>query len=263
LTNYIFEGNRADWELERLRLIERALDQASLASLQRTGVSAGWHCLELGAGAGSIAQWMAGMVGWQGRVVAMDKNTDHIQNILGSPYDIVKGDFLDIAIDESFDLAHCRYVLIHNQQSDEMLTKLCSLLRPGGFLVVEEPDFTSAKLLNRSGDPSQQRVNNAICRMFEELQLDPAYGLTLPEKVADAGLQTTHVDAHLHLNRGGNTLSTMMGQSTCALADRYVATGEASRTDILSYLERSADPLLWSVYYATITVIARKDAGRC
>jgi hypothetical protein len=141
-----------------------------------------------------------------------------------------------------------------------MLAKLCSLLRPGGFLVIEEPDFTAAKLLNRGGDPSQQRVNNAICRMFEQMDLDPAYGLTLPKRVAAAGLQILHADARLHLNRGGDTMTRMMGHSTSALADKYVATEEANRADIERYIHNSSNPHFWSVFYSTATVIARRDS---
>src|SRR4029077_4264536 len=119
----------------------------------------------------------------------IDIKTNYVQHLSVPPCTIVKGDFLDVPLEGEFELAHCRYVLIHNRESQSMLKKLCSLIRPGGFLVAEEPDFTSAMLLNKGGDPSQQRVNNGICRMFEQMQLDPAYGLTLPGKIAAEGLQ--------------------------------------------------------------------------
>jgi hypothetical protein len=256
---YIFEENRDDEELRRLHLIEQALDEASIARLQTTGVRQGWHCLELGAGAGSIARWMGEFVGDGGQVVAVDINTNHIQHLFGPPYEIVKGEFLDIALDGEFDLAHCRYVLIHNRQSESMLKKLCSLLKPGGFLVVEEPDFTSAKLLNKGGDPSQQRVNDAICRMFEQMQLDPAYGLSLPGKIAAEGLQVLRVDSRIHLNRGGDTMARMMGESTKALREKYVATGQADPADIEKYIENTNNDQFWAVYYSTVSVIAAKD----
>jgi ubiquinone/menaquinone biosynthesis C-methylase UbiE len=164
MNTYIFEDHRSDQELQRLRLIEQALDGESIARLQDTGVTQGWQCLELGAGAGSIAQWLAGIVGTSGLVVAVDRNSQYLQHLSAAPYRIVQGDFLDVDLDGNFDLAHCRYVLIHNPQSQSMLAKLVSLLRPGGFLVVEEPDFTSAKLLNPNGNAAQQRVNDAICQ---------------------------------------------------------------------------------------------------
>jgi SAM-dependent methyltransferase len=262
VNEYIFEKNQDDQELQRLRLIEQALDEASIARLQQTSVRQGWRCLELGAGAGSIAQWMGEVVGRQGEVVAIDIKTNYLQHLSSPPYRIVKGAFLDVSLEGAFDLAHCRYVLIHNRQSQAMLEKLCLLLKPGGFLVVEEPDFTSAKLLNRGGDPSQQRVNDAICRMFEQMQLDPAYGLSLAGKIAAAGLQVLKVDAPIHLNRGGDTMARMMGESTRALRDKYVATGEADMTDIEKYIANANNSRFWVVYYSTVTVIATRNSKK-
>jgi len=259
MTNeYIFDGNQADQELLRLRMIEAALDQTTLERLQSTGIQQGWQVLELGAGAGSIAKWMTGIVGNSGRVVAVDIKTNHIQHLAGPTCQVVTGDFLTVPIDDGFDLAHCRYVLIHNRQSQAMLKRLCALLKPGGFLIIEEPDFTSARLLNRGDDRSQQRVNNAICRMFEELQLDPAYGLSLPRKIADEGLRIVRVDSHIHLNRGGDTMARMMGESTKALREKYVATGEADPSDIERYIENANNERFWGVYYSTVSVIAQK-----
>jgi SAM-dependent methyltransferase len=253
---YIFERNQQ--EHLRLRLIEEALDPATMAHLEWTGVRAGWRCLELGAGAGSILQWLASVVGESGSVVAVDKNISHIQNGSSPHVQVMEGDFLEVPLNGSFDLAHCRYVLIHNRAGDDMLQKLATLLRPGGFLVAEEPDFTSAMLLNTQRDVSQQRVNNAICRMFQEMLLDPAYGLSLPEKTAAAGLQVLHVDARIHLACGGSPVARMMGESTSALADKYVATGKASPSDIERYIANAGNHRFWAVYYVTVSVAAKK-----
>jgi ubiquinone/menaquinone biosynthesis C-methylase UbiE len=256
MDQYIFDKNQDDQELARLRLIEHALDEGTIARLQSTSIQQGWRCLELGAGAGSIAQWMGEVVGRQGEVVAIDIKTNYLQRLSSPPYRIVQGDFCDVPLDGEFDLAHCRYVLIHNRQSQSMLKKLCSLLKPRGFLVVEEPDFTSAKLLNRGADTSQQRVNDAICRMFDQMELDPGYGLSLPGKLAAAGLKILRVDAHMHLNRGGDAMARMMGESTRALSEKYLATGEAGPTDIKKYIRNANDQGFWAVYYSTVSVVA-------
>lgn len=258
MRHYIFNEHEDDWELARLRLIEQALDERSFARLRSTGIGEGWRCLEVGAGAGSIAGWMGRAVGDRGQVIAVDIKTNYLRHLSSPPNRTIKGDFLDVSLDGVFDLAHCRYVLIHNRQSHAMLKKLCSLLKPGGFLVVEEPDFTSAKLLHPSSDCSQQRVNDAICRMFEQMQLDPSYGLTLPAKAAAEGLQVLRVDAHLHLNRGGDTMALMMAESTRALRDKYVATGEADAKDIEKYIENANRADFWAVYYSTVSVVAKK-----
>src|SRR6185503_4245591 len=98
-----------------LLLIEQALDPLSIARLESTGMHAGWRCLELGPGAGSVARWMGRVTGPGGEVVLVDLNTDHIENLSGPPYRVVTGDFLELELGGGFDLAHCRYVLIHNR----------------------------------------------------------------------------------------------------------------------------------------------------
>jgi SAM-dependent methyltransferase len=256
--DYIFERNQQEQELLRLRLIEEALDPVTITHLQATGIREGWRCLEVGAGAGSIMKWMGSVVG-DGQVVAVDTNTNHIRHLASASYQFVEGDFLDVSLEGQFDLAHCRYVLIHNRRSQDMLKKLCALVKLGGFLVLEEPDFTSAKLLNQAGDPSQKRVNTAICRMFEQMQLDSAFGLGLPRKIAGEGLRILRVDSRMHLNCGGDTMARMMGESTRTLRDKYIATGEADCADIEKYIESANDDRFWTIYYSTVSVVAQKS----
>lgn len=255
---YIFDQHQQDQELVRLRMIEELFDLTTIAHLERTGIREGWCCLEIGAGAGSIMKWMAGVVGEGGKVVAVDRNATHLNEGSSPQTQIIEGDLLEIDLDDTFDLAHCRYVLIHNRSGDEMLRRLCNAIKPGGFLVVEEPDFTSAKLLNRQIDDAQQRVNSAICRLFEDMGLNPGYGLTLPERVAAQGLKVVELDSRIHLARGGSGMAQMMAASTTALGDKYIATGEASQADIDQRLENARDEQFWTVYYSTISVVASK-----
>jgi hypothetical protein len=51
---YVFQRVDDQRELERLRMIERVFDPASRRRLLATGLQAGWRCLEVGPGAGSI-----------------------------------------------------------------------------------------------------------------------------------------------------------------------------------------------------------------
>jgi len=67
---YIFEKNAPDREFDRLKMIEAATDADTLSLLEQTGIAAGWNCIELGAGAGSIAEWMGRRVGPQGLILA-------------------------------------------------------------------------------------------------------------------------------------------------------------------------------------------------
>ena len=65
------------WEEERQRLVllEEAHDPVTIRQLEAVEVGKGWRCAEVGAGAGSIARWLAERVGATGRVIALDLDT--------------------------------------------------------------------------------------------------------------------------------------------------------------------------------------------
>ena len=258
MSDYIFNEHHVDSELARLRLIEELFDPTTRRHLASTGVSAGWKCLELGVGAGSILNWLGDTVTESGCVVGVDQKADYVRELTQQPFRIAEGDFAELSLDQDFDLAHCRYVLIHNQGGDGLLQKLADSLRPGGVLVVEEPDFSSPTLLNRHACDSQSRVYQAVCRLFQERGCEADYGLRLPQRVGAVGLRVTTVDSRLHLANGGSTMARMMAASTTALADKYVTTGEASQQDIEQYLRNAEDEQFWTIYYSTTSVIAAK-----
>jgi hypothetical protein len=61
-------------EYKRLDLMSKILDPWTRQYLIGLGVGEGWHCLELGGGNGSIAQWLAAKVSASGSVTAIDIN---------------------------------------------------------------------------------------------------------------------------------------------------------------------------------------------
>lgn len=69
------------WTEERIRLagLESALDPGTRAHLVRLGAGLGSRCLEVGAGGGAVALWLAGLVAPEGKVVATDLETDFLE----------------------------------------------------------------------------------------------------------------------------------------------------------------------------------------
>jgi ubiquinone/menaquinone biosynthesis C-methylase UbiE len=57
--------------LARLRSLEDWLDPGTIRHLRARGAGAGWRCLEVGAGAGSVARWLSAAVGSGGDVLAI------------------------------------------------------------------------------------------------------------------------------------------------------------------------------------------------
>ena len=71
---YVHANAAFDDELGRLRLLQARYDPRTFARLSMFGPLAGTRCLEVGAGVGSVARWLAAQAGPSGQVVATDTN---------------------------------------------------------------------------------------------------------------------------------------------------------------------------------------------
>ncbi|MBL8473427.1 MAG: class I SAM-dependent methyltransferase [Rhodocyclaceae bacterium] len=138
MNEYGFNPTWSD-EQRRLALLERCWNPPTIAKLKRAGVGPGWRCLEVGAGNGSIARWLRDAVRPNGRVVAVDLDTRFIAN--EPSIEARQANILTDEIEpEAFDLVHCR-ALLHHLPGNEVaaLKRMTAALRPGGFLLAEEP----------------------------------------------------------------------------------------------------------------------------
>ncbi|UJB71390.1 methyltransferase domain-containing protein [Acaryochloris sp. 'Moss Beach'] len=259
--NYIFTETQYAQELERLQAIEKIFDPTSHQRLQSTGITTNWRCLEVGAGAGSITQWMAGAVGESGQVVAVDLDTRFVANLESSNVEVLEGDIQHLPLEKhSFDLVHARYVLVHNPDAHAVLSRLLDLVKPGGWIVLEEPDFAAARAIagEDSACQSVNNVNRAIEQMFTARGMDYGLGAKLPALLQPYDLQSFSVEVDTHLSQGGSGIATMMAMSTVQLAEKYIATGAVTQADIDHYGRFAEDPNAWAIYYATVGVIAQK-----
>lgn len=256
MREYIFSSHAEDKEYRRLRLVEASVDFISIRALEQIGLGTGQRCLDVGPGAGSILRWLGSKVGESGLAMGIDVMVRYLGDLNQAPFEIVEGDVLNSIPDETFDLIHCRYVLIHNRDSARILDRLCNHLKPGGHLVVIEPDFTGGRDLTKGS--GADRVNEAICSMFSSKGLQPDFGLTVPETLIDRGMESVTVDARMHLCRGGEELAVMMAASTEALRPTYRSTGRVTDDDMDEYVAKAADPRHWMVYYNTVCTAARK-----
>ena len=80
-------------------------------------VRPGERCLEVGAGRGSMALWLAEQVGPSGHVVATDVATRDLQRLEGRNLEVLEHDILEDSLDAlgpgSFDLVCSRLALFH------------------------------------------------------------------------------------------------------------------------------------------------------
>ncbi|MBV9359253.1 MAG: class I SAM-dependent methyltransferase [Chloroflexi bacterium] len=188
-------------ELERLQVIQAACDPASTRWLQYLGVAAGWHCLEVGAGGGSIAAWLVDRVGPTGTVLATDLRVDQMAGLVAPNLQVRVHDVGADPLDEAaYDLVHLRFVLQHLPDRARVLRKLIAALRPGGWLLVEEADYGA---LDASiGElPAQVAVWYHQVQRFlrERLHIDNYAGRRLLTDLLATGLTSVGSDGSVFL----------------------------------------------------------------
>jgi ubiquinone/menaquinone biosynthesis C-methylase UbiE len=170
--DYVFHRAEDRQELERLRAIEREFDPVSRERLLAAGLQPGVRCLEIGPGAGSILAWMSEVVGPSGAICAVDLSTKFLVRNWPAHVDLRQADIRTLPLEkDSFDLLHARYVLIHLPDFEAVLEKMLASLKPGGWLVLEEPDFSASRGItgNVRDLEAVSRVNQAIKVMYEAL----------------------------------------------------------------------------------------------
>jgi 2-polyprenyl-3-methyl-5-hydroxy-6-metoxy-1,4-benzoquinol methylase len=137
--DYILDQGFAQ-ERARLSGMESLWDPGSRALLDELGIGAGWKCLEAGAGGGSMVQWMADR---GAKVTAIDIDTRFIDALASDSIEVRRVDLrTDTLPQDEFDLVHARLVLEHLSDRRQILDRLVATLRPRGWIVIEDYDWS-------------------------------------------------------------------------------------------------------------------------
>ncbi len=196
-----------DVEHQRLHNVEAALDPLTRRRLDHVGLEKGWRCLEVGAGHGSIARWLAHEVGHRGRVVATDIDLRLLDHLEGSGVEVRQHDVCTDPLEEcgAYDLVHCRLVLMHVSEPEVALERMVGALRPGGWLVVEEPVFTEPLFVTR-----EHAAAGAVERVYAALTdylsvfMDLHFGEKVLQMVADQRMDDFYAEQTRLYAHGGH-----------------------------------------------------------
>src|SRR5690348_1770439 len=140
MTDYVLDHHHAE-EGPRLALMARLLDPMHRRYIENLGIGAGAQTLEVGCGNGSISTWLAERVAPGGRAVAVDLDLSLVDSG-SSNAEFRQGDILAGPVEEAaFDLVTARAVLHHVADLRTAVANLVASLRPGGALLIIEPDF--------------------------------------------------------------------------------------------------------------------------
>jgi SAM-dependent methyltransferase len=174
----------------QLAYLQACLDDNTRDRLDSAGLQTGWRCLEIGAGAGSIADYLHRTVGPGGYVLATDLRPDRIQ----ADCDIVRHDVTsdDVPHAGTWNLIHARLVEMYLPQRRTIVTKLADALVPGGTLLLESFDCRTPPALLQFPDGADvvvwPRVIGAMLLQQERAGMDLSWAHTCQQEMRSAGL---------------------------------------------------------------------------
>jgi len=185
-------------EDQRLSLLEQIYDPGS--RMRRQIVRPGWRCLEIGAGRGSMALWLAEQVGPSGAVVATDIDVTYLRRLQVPNLEVVEHNILDSPLERlepgSFDLVCMRFVLAHlSGRQEAAIKRIVQCLRPGGWLIDEDGDWgTTAPIDPRHPLHAPFHAARRDGDWWASRGYDPAFGRKLPALFERCGLE--HIGHH-------------------------------------------------------------------
>jgi SAM-dependent methyltransferase len=247
----------ADDEARRLELFQQRLDPLTIRRIDRLGIGTGARCLEVGGGHGSITRWLAERVGTDGHVTATDLQVDFLNTIDASNVEVLRHDLRsDPFPEQSFDLVHTRAVLMHLPDDLEILRRMASWLRPGGWLLLEEPDFG---MWLADNDPVWATHPDSWHRTFPNGSL--SRGRTLLGQIHQLGLVDVGADAELDIIQAGTPLAEFYALSMAAIGPPAVEAGALTAKEAAALVDRPSRTDFLSCGFAHIGVWGRRPAG--
>jgi SAM-dependent methyltransferase len=148
-SEYLLAGQAS--ELERLQLQSRVWEPSGRRLLEEIGDGRGAHALDVGCGALGWLRILSEWVGPDGKVTGADIDEEMLaaadrfvteqglRNV-----GLVKDDLFASKLEpDSFDLVHARYEITPLGRGPEQMETYVRLARPGGTIVLEDPDKAS------------------------------------------------------------------------------------------------------------------------
>jgi len=244
-------------ERQRLALMSRLLDPMHRRHIERLGVGPGARTLEVGCGNGSMSAWLARRTAPGGRAVAVDLDLSLVDEHVAG-LELRQADILAGAVEPAdFDLVTARAVLHHVGDAGAAVTNLVGSARPGGMVLLIEPDFLPVSI----AEPPDIRAFWQGWLAWSKAQgIDYFIGRRLPATLSSLGLQDVAATAETSLYNGGSLWAQYWEQTVIELRPRLVASGKLDDRSIDTFLAQCADPGWWTQTIAFTAVAGRVPA---
>ena len=250
MTQYIFDNAQQQQAAQRFGGLAAQFDGWTIQHLERTGIQEGWHCLEIGGGGGSIADWLARRVGPTGYVLTTDIDPRLLEALSNHGQANLEVRKHDIAADplpaNAFDLIHERLVLLHVPQREQALHNIFSALKPGGWFILEEFD---AYMVNRTAvtaDPTAaalyDKMRDAMRLLMLQRGADNTFARTAHERMLAHGFEEVGVEGYLNIWMGSAPGKLVDRANFEQIREEVVRAGFISDQEVEAVLRLLQDP---------------------
>ena len=260
LPRYILDDSSAV-EYQRLDLMSKILDPWTRGHMGALGVGPGWHCLELGGGNGSVSEWLCDQVGPTGSVTAIDINAVLLGLVPAQNLTVRQADLRTVGLPESaFDLVSCR-AFLHQiaDHAPEVLERMAAAVKPGGWLLVQEPDFHLAS----TTEPAEwARTWTALLEWGAANGVDWLIGRRIPGMVSRLGLgRSPEAKTDVQNIRGTDRGAQYFKLFFAEVRDRVLASGVVDAATFDAAAALLDDPAYWTQCWMMTAVWVRKASG--
>lgn len=235
------DAEEAAREGRRLALLGDLRDRRSARHIERLGIREGWHCLDVGTGSGSLARWLAGRVGASGRVLATDVDL-RFAGQAAPPLELLRHDVVTDPLPErAFDLVHARSLLQTLDQRERVLDDLVRAARPGGWLMVSDPEWAAFDL--QPLPPAFRALHEAMMAMGRNAHgYDRHWASRLPAAMRSRGLLEVDCIGSAYAMHGGHDSAEWLALAYERAAPRLVESGLLDAAAVEEGLREARSP---------------------
>lgn len=234
--------NAAPETRRRFDGLSAVFDAGTFRVLTALGVAAGWNCLEVGAGSGTVAAWLAERVTGGGYVLATDLNPRFMSELRRPNIEVRRHNItIDPLPEATFDLVHARLVLIHLPTRDAVLGKLMGALKPGGWLLIEDFDAWEMR-----ADPvfgGVLKAREAMFHVMESNGVDLRCGSRMAAKMQACGFAEIGAEARAFRWQGGSPGAGIESANLQQMRAAILASGLVSEEEFEADVVRLNDPM--------------------
>lgn len=252
-------AHHVDGEGRRLALMARALDPFTEPRLRALRPKADGRFLEIGAGLGTVARWLARTYR-DAEVVATDVSTGFLRELEEPNLTVLRH---DLTVDDfpagSFDLIHTRWVLSNLRGREALLRRITPWLADDGWLLVEEgTDFAVASSPHDAYRRTTQACLHAAHRRFGA---DGQWTRRLLTHLVDLGLRDCGCDGNRPGFTGGQPWPTFWRLSFERVLPDVLAAGELTEQEARSGLAALTDPDFHDFGITTVAAWGRRPVS--